>query len=403
MLRLHRALLGAGIESKVYYGRGHLADQRSSRLDFTHNFSLQLRERIKWRCENWLLRKSGNLFSPLRSPAKTALPPAGRAADIYHVHWISRWLDLPEFIGSLPSSAPIIFTVHDMGNFTGGCHLYSKCHGFQKNCAPCPLIKFPFDLFLARQELNRKKNCLKNHRVFLVGNSRWSTAIAASATVFQNAVLRQTIHPAIDPAEFVRHEKAAAKKLLGIAPDRIVIGFGCAALTDENKNFPAFVEILGRVNRRQKVEAVVFGDGYRERDLTPVKIHSLGKLASSRLLSLAYSAMDVFVMTSAIETFGQVALEAQACGTPVCAFDVGGLPDAVRHGETGFLSPYGDLEAIAANIVSLIENKDLHFNFADAGCDWTRANFTLDSAMQSYLSLYREALGNSESSRGVEK
>src|SRR5262249_38628102 len=160
---------------------------------------------------------------------------------------------------------------------------------------------------------------------------------------FQNVVSQRTIHPAIDPVEFVRHEKAAAKKLLGIAPDKAVIGFGCAALTDQNKNFPAFVEILNRVSRRHEAEAIVFGDGFREPDPSPAKIHSLGKLASSRLLSLAYSAMDVFVMTSAIETFGQVALEAQACGTPVCAFEVGGLTDAVRHGETGFLSPFGDL------------------------------------------------------------
>jgi glycosyltransferase involved in cell wall biosynthesis len=402
MLRLHRALLKAGIESTVYYRRGHLSDPQCIQLEFANDFLSQLRERIKGRCENWLLQKPGNLFSPLRSPAKTTLPLAGRGADIYHLHWVSRWLDLPGFMDSLPSGAPIVFTVHDMGNFSGGCHLYSQCHRFQETCSPCPLIKSPFDSFWARRELNRKKRSLKNRRIFLVGNSRWSTATAASASVFQNVVSQHTIHPAIDPAEFVRHEKAAAKKLLGIAPDRVVIGFGCAALTDQNKNFPAFVEILSRVIRRHEVEAVVFGDGFREPVQKPAKIHSLGKLASSRLLSLAYSAMDVFVMTSAIETFGQVALEAQACGTPVCAFDVGGLMDAVRDGETGFLSPPGDLEAITANVLSLIENKDRHCNFAGVGYEWTRANFTLERAAQSYLSLYREALGDRKPGRQME-
>jgi glycosyltransferase involved in cell wall biosynthesis len=394
MLRLHRALLKAGIGSSVYYRRGHLSDPNCIQLDFANGLLSQLRERVKGRGENWLLRKPGNFFSSLRYPAKTALPLAHRGADIYHLHWISRWLDLPGFIDSLPSAAPIVFTVHDMGNFSGGCHLYSQCHRFQNTCSPCPLIKSPFDSFWARRELNRKKNSLKNRRVFLVGNSRWSTATAASASIFQNAISQRTIYPAIDPAEFVRHEKAAAKKLLGISPDRVVIGFGCAALSDLNKNFPAFVEILGRVVRRQEAEAIVFGDGFREPDQKPAKVHSLGKLASSRLLSLAYSAMDVFVMTSVIETFGQVALEAQACGTPVCAFDVGGLTDAVRHGETGFLSPFGDFEAITANVLSLVENKDRHRNFADVGYEWTRANFTLERAAQSYLSLYQEALGD---------
>ena len=396
MRRLHRALLQAGMESRLYHRRGHLPDPQGQALEFAQTSSARLRERLKWRVENWLLKQPGNLFSPVRSPARTPLPANAAPADIYHLHWISRWLDLPSFMASLPPAAPVVLTVHDWGNLTGGCHLYSGCLGFQKDCRPCPLLKAPFDRWLAHQELQRKQRSLQPHRIYVVGNSRWTTSMAASATVLQTAVSCRTIHPAIEPADFVRHDKATAKKMLGIAPECLTIGFGCAALTDANKNFPAFLEVLGRLSRRREVAAVVFGDGFREPDAAPAKIHALGKLASSRLLSLAYSAMDVFVLTSGIETFGQVALEAQACGTPVCAFEVGGLSDAIRNGETGCLSPLGDLDALTANVSQLLENEELRRRFGQAGHDWTRATFTQAAATAAYLKLYQEASGHAD-------
>jgi glycosyltransferase involved in cell wall biosynthesis len=141
-----------------------------------------------------------------------------------------------------------------------------------------------------------------------------------------------------------------------------------------------------------KVEAVVFGNGMRLAEAAPVRIHNLGKLASARLLALAYSAMDVFVMTSHVETFGQVAIEAQACATPVCAFDVGGLADAVQGGITGLLSPAGDLDALVANFLSLVRDAERRKAMGNRGCEWVRATFTIDKAAQAYMQLYAEAL-----------
>ena len=399
MLRLHRSLRQAGVDSRVYYRSGHSGEFHTAALDFAGSFAEQLRERIKWRIESWLLRDSGNLFSPVRAPVKTTLPTGEPDADVYHFHWISRWLDFSAFLGALPPAAPLVFTLHDLGNIAGGCHLYSGCHGFEQNCRPCPLLKGPFSHFLAHWELQRKQRCLRDRRVYVVGNSRWTTNLGASAAVFRGAVSCRTIHPAIDPAEFVPVEKSQAKRTLGIPADQLTIGFGCASLTDRNKNFPTFLGVLERLSGRRKLQAIVFGDGFRKTEGTSIKVHSLGKLESSRLLSLAYSAMDVFVMTSQIETFGQVALEAQACGTPVCAFNVGGLSDAVRHDETGLLSQAGNADALIANIDFLLKDEARRKTFADRGHEWAYSRFTLEAATRAYQELYEEAVGGATPAR----
>jgi D-inositol-3-phosphate glycosyltransferase len=80
-----------------------------------------------------------------------------------------------------------------------------------------------------------------------------------------------------------------------------------------------------------------------------------------------YNAAEVVVVPSRYESFGLVALEAMACGTPVIASDVGGLSTLVRHGRTGFLVPDGDPEALAARLLSLLENAGLRAILGEHG------------------------------------
>ncbi|MBD2338951.1 glycosyltransferase [Calothrix sp. FACHB-156] len=394
MLRLHQALLNAKVESHVYYRKGQLYAKNSHHLEFIQTPIAKFQERIKLKLERKLLRGSDNLFSLLRSPVKTVLPLSHRIADIYHLHWISHWIDLPNFIASLPPKAPIVLTLHDCGNLTGGCHLYSGCDRFKTDCRPCPLIKPPLASFLAHQELKRKQAQFGSRSVYVVGNSAWTTRMATSSAAFRNAVAFRTIHPAIEPKDFIRYDKAEAKKILGISPEKLVLGFGCAELTDSNKNFGLFLELLQRLKSHVDLEAVVFGNGLRLTSEPPVPIHNLGKLTSNYLLSLAYSAMDIFAITSRVETFSQVALEAQACGTPVCAFAVGGLTDAVDDGVTGFLSPFGDMYALSNQTIALLQDTKQRSKFSQTAYEWVRSTFSLDQMLSAYLQLYTEVLSN---------
>jgi glycosyltransferase involved in cell wall biosynthesis len=396
MLRLHQGLLDGGVDSRIHYRRGHLAFSNARRLEFAQGLVSRLLERVTRRIENELLRSPGQLFTALWTPTDTRIAGEDAHRDVFHFHWISQWFDLPSLVQSLPLQAAIVFTIHDFGNITGGCHLYSGCHAFQKECCPCPILHSPLSLFLARVELKRKRNCFRGRRVFVVGNSNWTTQMAASSAVFGTGVSCRTIHPGFEMKEFQFHDKSEAKSILGIAPNRFVVGFGCAELTDGNKNFTDFIKVLQRIADRIPVEALVFGNGFHLGDQPPVRIHSVGQLESTRLLSLVYAAMDVFVMTSGIETFGQVAAEAQACGTPVCAFNVGGLSDAVRDGATGLLSPPGDLTRLTEHLVNLGTNISFRERLGSEARRWSRGTFAMDRIVKQYLDLYNEALNTAE-------
>lgn len=105
------------------------------------------------------------------------------------------------------------------------------------------------------------------------------------------------------------------------------------------------------------------------------------------------SSADLFLLPSAQESFGMAAMEAMACGTPVVASRVGGLPEVITDGETGFLCDVDDVEAMAQRSVELLTDKSLHERMAGAGALVVRTQFCEDIIVPQYLSLYEDVIG----------
>ncbi|MEZ4234727.1 MAG: N-acetyl-alpha-D-glucosaminyl L-malate synthase BshA [Myxococcota bacterium] len=158
------------------------------------------------------------------------------------------------------------------------------------------------------------------------------------------------------------------------------------------KRLAAVVDVFARVAVQRDVQLVVLGDGpdrpaaeaaLARRDLAD-RVRWVGERADpAPILADA----DVFLLPSATESFGLVALEALACGVPVVASAVGGLPEVVPEG-AGFLVPPDDLDQMAARVLALLDDPALHARFAAAG----RAHaerFAPDAAVDRYEALYR--------------
>lgn len=103
---------------------------------------------------------------------------------------------------------------------------------------------------------------------------------------------------------------------------------------------------------------------------------------------------DLFLLPSSTESFGLVALEAMASGVPVIASDVGGLPEVVDHGRTGFLSTVGDVDAMASHAIELLSNEEKHCQFGIAAKEQSRQRFDYRLIVPQYEQLYESTLSN---------
>jgi N-acetyl-alpha-D-glucosaminyl L-malate synthase BshA len=155
------------------------------------------------------------------------------------------------------------------------------------------------------------------------------------------------------------------------------------------------IDVFARICEKVDARLVLIGDGperpramdrAEELGVTP-RILFLGKHASvDELLACA----DLFLLPSETESFGLAALEAMACGAPVVASRVGGLPEVVVHGESGYLFPVGSVEEMAAAGIEILLDADHHKALSEAGRQVAVERFSATSVVPLYEAFYED-------------
>ena len=163
------------------------------------------------------------------------------------------------------------------------------------------------------------------------------------------------------------------------------------------KRIEAVMEVFARISRAVPARLLLVGDGpelgaayrlSRELDIAPL-VETLG--AQEDVIPLL-SAADLFLLPSAQESFGLAALEAMACEVPVVASNVGGLPEVISHGVSGFLRDPGDLDGMAGDAIALLTDPVLHRTIADAARARVRDEFCVDRVVPMYERYYERVL-----------
>lgn len=160
------------------------------------------------------------------------------------------------------------------------------------------------------------------------------------------------------------------------------------------------VEILARVLKHTEARLVMVGDGpertnvvHRARCLDVYdRCVFVGK--QPRIVDYLCAA-DVLLLPSEQESFGLAALEAMACEVPVIASRVGGVPEVVDDGETGFLSPVGDLDKMAADAVRLLTDEKLRKEMGRRARDSALSRYSTDKIIPQYIEYYERVLHGS--------
>jgi N-acetyl-alpha-D-glucosaminyl L-malate synthase BshA len=158
------------------------------------------------------------------------------------------------------------------------------------------------------------------------------------------------------------------------------------------------VRIFERVSREVDSVLLMVGEG-PERSSAQALARRLGVLDRMRFLGTQQdiaeiAAMaDVFLLPSELESFGLSALEAMACGVPVIGSDAGGLPEVVRHAESGYLLPVGDVEGMAARTIEILKDDERRRAMGEAARHRVESLFDADRVVSQYEAAYARVLG----------
>ena len=193
-------------------------------------------------------------------------------------------------------------------------------------------------------------------------------------------------------------DKIVARKKLNLPINVPLILFGADSdLNDRRKGFDLLLSALKNLKKNsytKKIELVVFGHDKPNYQIHfDFPIHYTGQLNNDVELQTVYSATDLTIVPSRQDNLPNIVIEAQACGSPVVAFDIGGLPDIIQHKKTGYLAKPFNTEDLANGISTiLINNKFGEFN--KYSTENISLNFNEKKIAQSYLNIYEMILKN---------
>jgi glycosyltransferase involved in cell wall biosynthesis len=362
MLRWHSHLLKAGVESRV------LCFQKSA--DNPEVFSPSVPpdriEATKSRAtqERWIddcrTSFSDNFFSQPFFANRLLCEELADWADVLHLHWISRALNLSNLVDLAAVGKPLVLTPHDLWSVTGGCHYPAGCQQFRESCRVCPMVTEDSQPFV--EISHRLKRAIFSQTLSaLVCPSAWIQKEIAGCQEF--AAIQSFVIPySYDSTEFWPEDKAIARSTLGIPSDCTWLLFIADRLSETRKGFTHFLQLLQRTEERmralgrEKSFAVLIagqGEDISEIDLG-VPVIRLGFLSGASQLRLAYSSADLLIYMGLEDNLPNVITEALACGTPVLGYATGGVVDQVRSGENGILVPSGDLKGATNALEELL-------------------------------------------------
>ena len=247
--------------------------------------------------------------------------------------------------------APVIWSLHDMWSFTGRCAYSDACRKYEVGCdAACPTpAEYPAlePALIAAAWRQRKAVLADAPAMVAVTDSHWLAA-AAKQGLWRNH--RVEAIPNGVPLDVYRlMQRAEARQQLGLNPQGIALLVAAQRLDNRHKGVALLAEALRHV-RHRPLTLMIQGHGEFSVEDSSIEVVPLGFIADEARRVLVYNAVDALVHPAINDNSPLVVLEAMACGTPVIAFPIGGVPELVRPGKTGWLADAVSSAALAQTI-----------------------------------------------------
>jgi glycosyltransferase involved in cell wall biosynthesis len=387
--QLHQVLRAAQVDSHLWVGEVHSGHPHITPV-----------QRWTW-IENQLSRLNRRVslnYVNLISSFKLDQQACYQAADVLNLHNLHtgyfNYLALP----GLTQQKPTVWTLHDMWSFTGHCAYSYDCDRWKIGCGACPYpqeypeIEFDssgWEWRLKRWVYQRSPLEIITPSQWLADQVRQSILAPCTVTVIPNSVDLEQYQP-LNPEH--------CRELLGIPKTASVLLFAVENLGNRRKGGDLLQAALAQLDEQTRSNLVLltFGQGGESlsQGLNLPMVH-LGYVQNARLKAIAYSAADLYLLPTRADNYPLAIQESFACGTPVVSFAVGGVPELVQPGKTGYLAPPEQVAEFRRGITTLL-GQDLQA-YRQACRDFAEQHFQPTHQAQRYLDRYHHALDRFQS------
>ncbi|MBX3324716.1 MAG: glycosyltransferase [Nitrospira sp.] len=423
--RGHQSLLAVGEKSSddpQVIPLSHVEQEKAVNAPLTHldNWLAPYEGRIRgvWRMRHWLqtyVARPNNWWQARLGRENFNFPESWRLfnlmrdrPDILHCHnlhggWLPRggYFDLSA-LPWLSREIPTVMTLHDTWMLSGHCAYTLGCDRWKTGCGHCPdLSIYPA---IARDATaanwKRKRDIFADSRVYIATPSRWLMLQVEQSMLAPAVVEGRVIPNGVDSAVYRPSSMRQAREALGLSQqDRVLLFVANAAKSNMFKDYRTIEQCAKQVAARYldgRITVIVLGDQGETIRYRNGEIRFVPFQRDKQITARYYQSTDVYVHAAKSDTFPNTVLEALACGRPVVATAIDGIPEQIEEGRSGFLVPAGDAEAMACRVIQLLSNESLRTSMGTTAAEIASRSFGIQRQVQTYLDWYEQILSSSQ-------
>lgn len=423
--RGHHSLLAVGEKSSddpQVIPLSHVEQEKAVNASLTHldNWLAPYEGRIRgvWRMRHWLqtyVAQPNNWWQARLGRENFNFPESWRLfdlmqdrPDILHCHnlhggWLPRggYFDLSA-LPWLSREIPTVMTLHDTWMLSGHCAYTLGCDRWKTGCGHCPdLSIYPA---IARDATaanwKRKRDIYRESRVYVATPSRWLMRQVEQSILAPAVVEGRVIPNGVDSTVYKPGSRQQAREALGLSQqDMMLLFVANAARSNVFKDYRTIEQCARQVAAQysnSRITVIVLGDQgdpilYKNGGIQFVPFQR-----DKRITAQYYQATDVYVHAAKSDTFPNTVLEALACGRPVVATAIDGIPEQIEEGRSGFLVSAGDADAMTGRVIQLLSNEPLRTSMGTTAAAIASRSFGIHRQVQSYLGWYEQILSSSQ-------
>jgi len=301
-------------------------------------------------------------------------------------------------LSTFSDQIPVVLTLHDAWMLSGHCAHSFDCDRWEDGCGSCPdLTIYPaIRRDATAHNWRRKRDIYKKCRLYVSTPCHWLRERVERSILAAAALEVRVVPYGIDLSVFKPGRKADVRAELGLPLDAKIILFtanrGRTSIWKDYATMQTAISEVCRAAENQKLIFIVLGDEAPNEYLGKAEIRFIPFQTDQSMVARYYQAADIYLHGAHADTFPNAVLEALATGTPVVATAVGGIPEQIDHGETGFLVSPRDAEEMASRITELLREDSLRTRMSLAAVDAAVSRFSLARQADDYLNWYEGIL-----------